>query len=166
MKFSRGITFATSLPLRPGLGSSDTHSRPAQGPTSRETSSLGIHVLTYHPPPGASAKRNPRAAHPAENTSSASPPTCSGTRRTSSPLSPSLTTTWCKGARRLTESPVASPLCCCPTNLIATSRSFSHVTLRGQAEPLPSESFLGWLDPLQATVRDCPLPLSRTCHFL
>src|SRR3712207_6169987 len=50
MKFSHGMTFAASPPLRPGLESSATQSMPAQDPTSRETSSSGVHVFTYHPP--------------------------------------------------------------------------------------------------------------------
>src|SRR5829696_2531077 len=69
------MRFAASPPLRgPGLGwSSATHSTPAQGPTSREMSSPGVYVLTYHPPPGASANKYPRAAQAAENTGNTSP---------------------------------------------------------------------------------------------
>src|SRR5215213_885982 len=68
------MTFAVSPPPRgPGLGSSATHSTRAQDPASREKSSPGVHVFTYHPPPGASAKMYLRAAHPAENTGTVSP---------------------------------------------------------------------------------------------
>src|SRR5215218_2662253 len=96
----------------------------AQGPTSREASFPGLHAFTYHPPPGASANRYPRAAHPAENTGSTWPFPSRSTRRTSSPLYPSLATTWCKGARRLSGTPVATPPRCFPPNLVAMLHSF------------------------------------------
>src|SRR5215208_4417400 len=102
------MTFATLPPPRgPGLGSSATHLIRAQGPASREMSSPGVHVFTYHPPPSASAKRYPRAADPAENTGNVSPLPSRGMRSTSNPSSPCLATTWWTGIRRpvLTSAP-------------------------------------------------------------
>src|SRR5215218_3878288 len=121
------MTVTASSPLRgPGLGSSATHSTSAQGPTSKETSSPGVYVLTYHPPPVASANRYPRAAHPAENTGSTPPFPSRRIRSTSNPFSPFLATTWCKRAGRLSGTPVASPPRCFPPNLVATLHSFFH----------------------------------------
>src|ERR671911_73862 len=123
------MRFAASPPLRgPGLGSSATHSTPTQGPTSREMSSPGVYVFTYHPPPGASANRYPREAQAAENTGNTSPFPSRRMRSTSNLFSPSLTTTQCKGAELLAGLPVVSPLHGFPPNLVATSTSpsFSH----------------------------------------
>src|SRR4051794_26842149 len=123
------MTF-TASPRGPGLGSSATHSTRVQGPASREKNSPGMHVLTYHPPPGASAKRYPRAAHPAENTGNVSPLSSRGMRRTSNSSSPSLATTWWTGIGRpaLTSAPsrLAGPHLRTPVVLVVMQPPHCH----------------------------------------
>src|SRR5215211_2265882 len=160
------MRFATSPPLRgPGLGSSATHSMPTQGPTSREMSSPGVYVLTYHPPPGASANRYPWEAQAAENTGNTSPFPSRRVRSASNSFSLGLTTTQCKGAGLLSGILVVSPLHCFAPNLVVTSRSFSHAVYvrapdadRSQPEALSPAPPLRWRNPIWLSLAIVPRP--------